>query len=69
MAAAFGSLPVAAKVGIKSLIAWPFAYHSINGVRHLVWDTGAGIPFFEMAINHSFEQPNCYPNGNDCIWT
>jgi succinate dehydrogenase (ubiquinone) cytochrome b560 subunit len=43
MAAAFGSLPVAAKIGIKGLIAFPFSFHSINGVRHLVWDTGAGI--------------------------
>ena len=42
MAAAFGSLPVAAKLGIKSFIAFPFAFHSINGLRHLTWDTGAG---------------------------
>jgi succinate dehydrogenase (ubiquinone) cytochrome b560 subunit len=42
IAAAFGSLPVAAKLGIKTAIAMPFAYHSINGLRHLVWDTGAG---------------------------
>jgi succinate dehydrogenase (ubiquinone) cytochrome b560 subunit len=44
MAAAFGSLPVAAKLGIKSFIAFPFAFHSINGLRHLTWDTGAGTP-------------------------
>ena len=43
MAAAFGSLPVAAKFGIKTAIAAPFAFHSINGVRHLVWDTGYRI--------------------------
>ena len=42
MAAAFGSLPVVAKVGVKSLVAFPFAFHSINGLRHLTWDTGAG---------------------------
>ena len=42
IAAAFGSLPVAAKVGIKGLIAFPFAFHSINGLRHLTWDTGRG---------------------------
>ena len=41
MAAAFGSLPVAAKFGIKTAIAWPFTYHSINGLRHLAWDTGS----------------------------
>ena len=42
MAAAFGSLPVAAKVGLKTAIALPFVFHSINGVRHLTWDTGLG---------------------------
>ncbi|KAF2087584.1 succinate dehydrogenase cytochrome b560 subunit [Saccharata proteae CBS 121410] len=40
LAAAFGALPFAAKVGIKSTLAWPFVYHSLNGVRHLVWDMG-----------------------------
>ena len=40
IAAAFGALPVFAKVGIKSLLAAPFSYHSWNGVRHLIWDTG-----------------------------
>jgi len=43
MAAAFGSLPVVAKVGVKSLVAFPFAFHSINGLRHLTWDTGAAL--------------------------
>ncbi|KAI5779291.1 hypothetical protein EDC01DRAFT_711639 [Geopyxis carbonaria] len=40
MAAMFGSLPVAVKVGIKALFALPFSYHSWNGLRHLTWDTG-----------------------------
>ena len=40
MAAAFGSLPVLAKFGIKYLVALPFTFHSFNGIRHLVWDTG-----------------------------
>ena len=40
MAAAFGSLPVAAKVALKFGIALPFTFHSWNGIRHLVWDTG-----------------------------
>jgi succinate dehydrogenase (ubiquinone) cytochrome b560 subunit len=53
MTTAFGSLPIAAKLGIKTAIALPFSYHSINGLRHLLWDTGAGIPFSEMAIDYS----------------
>ena len=41
IAAAFGALPVAAKVGLKLTMALPFTFHSFNSVRHLVWDTGA----------------------------
>ncbi|KAL7275787.1 hypothetical protein RUND412_001266 [Rhizina undulata] len=43
IAAAFGALPLAAKVGIKGLVALPFTYHSLNGVRHLLWDTGKSL--------------------------
>jgi succinate dehydrogenase (ubiquinone) cytochrome b560 subunit len=39
MAAAFASWPVAAKVATKFIFAFPFTFHSFNGVRHLVWDT------------------------------
>lgn len=42
LAVAFGALPIVTKVGIKTLIAAPFAFHSINGIRHLVWDSGMG---------------------------
>lgn len=37
---AFGSLPVIAKIGAKAAMAFPFAFHSVNGLRHLVWDFG-----------------------------
>ncbi|KAK2624024.1 hypothetical protein QTJ16_006658 [Diplocarpon rosae] len=40
LASTFGALPVAAKFGLKALAALPFTFHSWNGVRHLVWDTG-----------------------------
>jgi len=43
MAAAFGALPVVAKAAIKFCVAWPFAFHCINGVKYLVWDTGRGL--------------------------
>ena len=42
LTAAFASLPVFAKFAIKTAVAFPFTFHSINGIRHLVWDTGAG---------------------------
>jgi succinate dehydrogenase (ubiquinone) cytochrome b560 subunit len=43
LAAAFGALPVAMKGGLKFLVAWPFTYHVINGVKHLVYDVGIGF--------------------------
>ncbi len=33
-------LPDVVKYGAKTLLAFPFAYHSYNGIRHLVWDVG-----------------------------
>eukprot|EP00036_Acanthoecidae_sp_10tr_P008500 CAMPEP_0182915206 /NCGR_PEP_ID=MMETSP0105_2-20130417/175_1 /TAXON_ID=81532 ORGANISM="Acanthoeca-like sp., Strain 10tr" /NCGR_SAMPLE_ID=MMETSP0105_2 /ASSEMBLY_ACC=CAM_ASM_000205 /LENGTH=178 /DNA_ID=CAMNT_0025052043 /DNA_START=16 /DNA_END=552 /DNA_ORIENTATION=+ len=29
--------------GAKFTIAWPFAYHFANGIRHLFWDMGYGF--------------------------
>ena len=43
LAAAFGALPFVVKGGAKFLVAWPFVYHCINGVRHLVYDFGVGF--------------------------
>lgn len=43
LAASFATLPAAAQVGLKSLFAFPFTYHCMNGLRHLTWDTGRGI--------------------------
>jgi succinate dehydrogenase (ubiquinone) cytochrome b560 subunit len=43
MAAAFGSLPAAVKVALKFGVALPFTFHSLNGLRHLAWDTGRQI--------------------------
>ncbi|KKZ68901.1 succinate dehydrogenase (ubiquinone) cytochrome b560 subunit [[Emmonsia] crescens] len=40
LAAAFGALPLAAKVGLKFTAALPFTFHSFNGCRHLIWDLG-----------------------------
>ena len=37
---AFASLPFAAKLGAKIAMAYPFAFHFFNGIRHLVWDFG-----------------------------
>ena len=40
LAAAFGALPLIAKIPLKFTLAMPFTFHSLNGVRHLIWDFG-----------------------------
>ncbi|KAI0667962.1 succinate dehydrogenase cytochrome b560 subunit [Trametes maxima] len=35
-----GSLPEVVKYAGKIILAAPFAYHSLNGLRHLGWDIG-----------------------------
>ncbi|CAF3691028.1 unnamed protein product, partial [Adineta steineri] len=32
---------------VKMFIALPFSYHTINGIRHMAWDTGAGFEQYE----------------------
>jgi len=39
MAAGFAKWPFIAKVSVKLIAALPFTYHSLNGLRHLAWDT------------------------------
>lgn len=36
----FAGLPFAVKLAAKAAMAFPFAFHSFNGIRHLVWDLG-----------------------------
>ncbi|KAH7071400.1 mitochondrial succinate dehydrogenase cytochrome b560 subunit C [Paraphoma chrysanthemicola] len=43
MVAAVAAWPAAVKIGLKSFFAFPFFYHSINGLRHLAWDLGVGF--------------------------
>ena len=37
---AFAGLPFLVKLAAKSAIAFPLAFHSSNGIRHLIWDFG-----------------------------
>ncbi|ODQ54067.1 cytochrome b560 subunit of succinate dehydrogenase [Saitoella complicata NRRL Y-17804] len=41
LAASFGALAPVTKIAIKSVLAFPFTFHSWNGIRHLIWDTGS----------------------------
>ncbi|KAL8729789.1 MAG: hypothetical protein Q9166_004512 [cf. Caloplaca sp. 2 TL-2023] len=40
LAASFAELPTTVKVLLKFGVALPFTFHSWNGIRHLVWDSG-----------------------------
>ncbi|KAL4982603.1 hypothetical protein BDW68DRAFT_55179 [Aspergillus falconensis] len=40
LVSAFSGLSSSAQFAVKFGVALPFAFHSFNGVRHLVWDTG-----------------------------
>ncbi|KAG0346916.1 cytochrome b subunit of succinate dehydrogenase, Sdh3p [Podila humilis] len=33
------TVPYAAKVAGKFIIAYPFTFHCFNGIRHMIWDT------------------------------
>ena len=40
IAASFAKWPLIAKLAVKATFAFPFVFHSLNGIRHLVWDMG-----------------------------
>ena len=41
LAASFAALPIVVKLLLKTFFALPFTFHSVNSLRHLVWDSGA----------------------------
>ncbi|KAL4813257.1 hypothetical protein BDW67DRAFT_108706 [Aspergillus spinulosporus] len=43
LVAAFNILPHMSDTTILFGVALPLVFHSLNGVRHLVWDTGKGL--------------------------
>lgn len=43
LATAFAAWPVALKFATKALLAFPFTFHSFNGIRHLMWDFTVGL--------------------------
>lgn len=42
------NLSPAALLLTKAVLAAPFSYHLVNGVRHLYWDTGKGLTIKEV---------------------
>ena len=51
IAAAFASWPLIAKIGVKSFFAFPFTFHSLNSLRHLVWDTGSQFSIKQVIVS------------------
>jgi succinate dehydrogenase (ubiquinone) cytochrome b560 subunit len=37
------ALPESVKTATKFLVAWPFTYHAVNGVKQLAWDQVIGM--------------------------
>ena len=50
LAAGFAAWPVLAKVAAKFAVALPFTFHSINGLRHLVWDMALNFKNKNIAL-------------------
>ncbi|KAH8809641.1 succinate dehydrogenase cytochrome b560 subunit [Flagelloscypha sp. PMI_526] len=44
------ALPSTVKTATKAVLAAPFVYHSLNGVRHLVWDLGPSTSWVILAL-------------------
>ncbi|RDA91806.1 hypothetical protein CP533_2837 [Ophiocordyceps camponoti-saundersi (nom. inval.)] len=43
LAAAFASWPLFAKGAVKFVLGFPFTFHFLNGIKHLVYDMGIGF--------------------------
>ncbi|KAJ9638167.1 cytochrome b subunit of succinate dehydrogenase, Sdh3p [Knufia peltigerae] len=37
----FGGLPYPTRLAIKGFFGFPFVFHIVHGLKHLIWDTGA----------------------------
>ena len=43
-------LPDVIKYAGKTILAAPFAFHFLNGVRHLSWDMGRCEPYYRVFL-------------------
>lgn len=71
------SLPEAVKYTGKVILAAPFAFHSWNGIRHLLWDTGycescrsttAYVVRHNSLYINSLDVEGCLPSWLCCPW-
>lgn len=47
-----GTLPDTVKYAGKALLAAPFAFHGLNGIRHLSWDMGKCACFLSVTDSY-----------------
>jgi succinate dehydrogenase (ubiquinone) cytochrome b560 subunit len=38
-------------LGVKFVLALPLVYHTMTGIRHLVWDTGRGLELKQLSTS------------------
>ena len=43
-------LPTSVKVAAKTILAAPFAFHSLNGLRHLAWDLNKCMWIYNIGV-------------------
>lgn len=50
LASAFASMPWIVNGGVKFLLGFPFVFHFINGIKHLVYDAKIGFKKAQIAL-------------------
>jgi succinate dehydrogenase/fumarate reductase cytochrome b subunit len=69
-------LPEALKYTGKAILAAPFAFHSLNGLRHLAWDSGRctfllpdiHLSYSLLSCMHSLDTQGCLFLWLRCTW-
>lgn len=51
VATAFGAWPVAAKFMTKFFLGWTFSFKTLQGLKHLVWDTASFMTNKQVQIS------------------
>lgn len=47
----FGSLSTGTRLTIKAVLGFPFCFHIVHGLRHLIWDTGLMLSNKQVAVS------------------
>ncbi len=47
----FGSLSSGTRLAVKGVFGFPFCFHIVHGLRHLIWDTGMMLSNRQVAVS------------------